>query len=330
MRRKLLLLVLASGSIVYAIAYYRKADLKYSNSARIRAQDFETFYERNRNFSLAIGVPERATERLVINEPEKNGMAILYIHGFGATRAEGEYSVDILARKLRANVYYLRLPGHGTTADAHAAATFEQYLTAAEDALLHMPLLGKKIVLIGTSTGALIATYLAARYSDRLHAVILASPLWDFANKATRLLNFPGGLALGQIVMGTERDAGWKSDPENRKHPDYEKHWLIKQKFSALVNLNNLRRFVVKPETFAAIKAPVLTLVHYKDEKHQDEAIDVAAVRKLMPQLGSSQAGKNRLIEIADGNHILLSEFVRTDKATILREMLNWLAGLRG
>ncbi|MFZ5630011.1 MAG: alpha/beta hydrolase [Spirochaetota bacterium] len=328
MRRALLLLAFLALSLFYAGAYCRQANLKYTYTPQPLARDFKTFYERNRNFSLRAGVPGHATERLVVNNPENSGIAILYIHGFGASRAEGEYTVDALAEAVGANVYYLRLPGHGTTAEAHAAATFEQYLATAEEALLHMPLLGKKTVVIGTSTGALVATYLASRHSDRLHALIVASPLWDFANKTTRLLNFPGGLSLGQMVMGTERDAGWKSDPENRKHADYEKHWLIKQKFAALVNLNNLRRFVVKPETFAAIKVPVLALVYYKDEKHQDEAIDVDKVREVMPQLGSAAGGKNRLVEIADGNHILLSEFVRTDKATQLREMRTWLAGL--
>lgn len=191
MRRTLLLLAFLALSLFYAGAYCRQANLKYTYTPQPLAGDFKTFYERNRNFSLRAGVPGHATERLVINNPENNGIAILYIHGFGAGRAEGEYTVDALAEALGANVYYLRLPGHGTTAEAHAAATFEQYLATAEEALLHMPLLGKKTVVIGTSTGALVATYLASRYGDRLHALIVASPLWDFANKTTRLLNFP-------------------------------------------------------------------------------------------------------------------------------------------
>lgn len=328
MRRKLWLLVLASLALLYAGAYWQQANLKYTYQPQILEKDFQTFYERKRNLSLNAGVPAHATERLVLNNNKKDGIAILYIHGFGAGRAEGEYTIDQLAEQLHANVYYLRLPGHGTTAEAHAAATFDQYLQTAEEALLHMSLLGKKTVVIGTSTGALVATYLASRYSDRLHAVILASPLWDFANKATRLLNFPGGLALAQMVMGADRDANWKSDPEKRKHPDYEKYWLVKQKFAALVSLNDLRRYIVKPETFAAIKVPVLVLIYYKDEKHQDETIDVAKVREIMPQLGSAAGGKNRLVEVADGNHILLSEFVRTDKATQLRAMRTWLDGL--
>jgi len=328
MRRKLLFSASLALLLFYAGAYYRQANLKYNYQPKALANDFETFYEQKRNLSLRIGVPEHQTERLVIRNPEKDGFAILYIHGFGASRAEGEYTIDALAQAIRANVYYMRLPGHGTTAEAHAAATFEQYLSESEEALLHMSLLGKKTIVIGTSTGGLIATYLASRHSERIYAAILASPLWDFANKLTRLLNFPGGLTLGQLVMGTERDARWKNDPENRKHPDYEKYWLTKQKFAALVALNNLRRFIVKPENFAAIRVPVLVIIYYQDDKHHDETIDLAKVRELMPRLGSATLGKNRLLEIADGNHVLFSALVRTDKATLLREMRAWLTSL--
>ncbi|MEO1224073.1 MAG: hypothetical protein AAFX92_07575, partial [Pseudomonadota bacterium] len=45
---------------------------------------------------------------------------LLYIHGFGASRGEGEYVFDRVAEKYRANTYYMRLPGHGTNKEDHA------------------------------------------------------------------------------------------------------------------------------------------------------------------------------------------------------------------
>ncbi|GAB4440180.1 MAG: alpha/beta hydrolase [Turneriella sp.] len=328
MRRRILLGVALALGLAYLFAYYQHGNLQYTFTPPTPEKDFATFFERKLAESLRNGVPQRNAEKLVINNTRNDGLAFLYIHGYGASRAEGEYTVDILARELKANVYYLRLPGHSMTAEAHAAATFDQYLACAEEALLHMPLLGKRIVLIGSSTGGLIATYLASRYSDRLHAAILAAPLWGFANKMTRLLDFPGGLQLGLLLMGTERDASWKSDPEQRKHPDYEKYWMVKQKYAAVAHLNNLRRYIVKPATFESIRIPVLVLVYYRDAQHKDDTVDLEIIRETMPRLGSAASGKNRLVEIADGNHILLSEFVRTDKATQLREMRTWLSGL--
>ncbi len=327
MRRILLSLVLMTGSWFYARAYCRQADLQYTYQQHVPAKSFAEYYERQRNFSHAIGVPEHMTEKLVIHNEENNGAAILYIHGFGASRAEGEAVADRLAEALHANLYYLRLPGHGLNAEAHAAATFQQYIQSGEEALLMMPKLGKKIIVMGTSTGGLIATYLGAKHGDKIHALILASPLWDFGNKTTRILNFPGGFRLASAIMGKERDASWKEDPEKRQHPDYYKYWLKKQKFAALIGLNDLRRYIMRRETIHAINPPVLGLIYYKDAKHHDDTIDIGKIRELFPELGKAKGAgaKNKLVEIADGNHVILSEFVRTDKEKIMAEITGWL-----
>ena len=330
MRRILLYLVLIAGSLFYGRAYCRQADLQYTYQQQVPATNFTDFYKRQLNFSRKIGVPEHMTEKLTINNPLYDGLAILYIHGYGASRGEGEAVTDRLAETLKANVYYLRLPGHGLNAEAQAAATFQRYLQVGEEALLMMPKLGKKIIVIGTSTGGLIATYLGSRHSDKIHALILASPLWDFGNKTTRILNFPGGFRLASAVMGTERDARWKEDPEKHQHPDYYKYWLAKQKFAGVIALNNLRRYVISRDAMRAITAAVLGIIYYKDEKHKDDTIDIGKIRELFPELGKAKGGgaKNKLVEIADGNHVLLSEFVRTDKEKILQEIHSWLSTL--
>ena len=58
--------------------------------------------------------------------------AILYIHGFGASRAEGEASVEPIAQALQAVTYYTRLPGHGGDLERHAAATPDRYFERVE------------------------------------------------------------------------------------------------------------------------------------------------------------------------------------------------------
>jgi pimeloyl-ACP methyl ester carboxylesterase len=326
MRRKFVWLSVVLGMVFYARAYCKQADLTYAFKPEVIARSMADFAAIKRNFSLTIGVPDFAAEKYVERDTTHKGYGILYIHGFGATRAEGEGVVDDLAASLNANVYYLRLPGHGLTAGPHAAATFDQYLNAAEEALLHCQLMGKKIIVMGTSTGALLATYLGMNNPKRIHALVLASPLWDFGNKATRLLNFPGGLALAELVMGKDRDANWKSDPEKRVHRDYHKYWLTQQKTAALVNLNNLRRFVVDGNKIAGISVPALAIYYFKDEAHQDNLIDISVVRAWLQVPGISE--KNRLLEISDGSHVLLSDWVRSDKSQIKTETLKWLRSL--
>lgn len=325
MRRKIVWFVLLLGGVFYTRAYCQRADLAYTYKPQVMPESFADFAREKIAYSRSIGVADFSTEKLTVNNPKNDGYAILYIHGFGATRAEGEAVVDQLATHLRANVFYARLPGHATTAEAHAAATFDQYLQEMETAFLMMPKLGKKLILIGTSTGALVSTYLASKYSDQIHGLILASPFWDFGPKITRLMNFPGGLELAELALGKNRDASWKSDPEKRLHPDYGKHWLTQQKLSALVNLNNLRRFVVNDEAIQKISCPAIGIFYYENAEKQDSVIDLAFFRKKFPL---AKHPRNKLVEIADGNHILLSTYVRSDKKKIFTALTDWLKTL--
>lgn len=92
------------------------------------------------------------------------------------------------------------------------------------------------------------------------------------------------------------------------------------------MNLNNLRRYIVDADKIKNLAPPIMVMVYFKDEKHLDDTIDIKVIREWLQVPGKSQ--KNKLVEIADGNHILLSEFVRTDKKTIVHEIITWLEAL--
>jgi hypothetical protein len=73
-------------------------------------------------------VPPDHRARVVRRTADRSDVAILCIHGFGAARQEGEAVVDAAAEALAANVVYMRLPGHGAGAEAHARARATDYL----------------------------------------------------------------------------------------------------------------------------------------------------------------------------------------------------------
>jgi hypothetical protein len=108
MRKLIITMTLAAASLFYARAYCKRADLQYTYKPQITARAFEDFAERNRNFSRAVGVPDHSTEKLTIHNVAKDGWAILYLHGFGATRGEGEMVVESVAEAVNANAYYCR------------------------------------------------------------------------------------------------------------------------------------------------------------------------------------------------------------------------------
>lgn len=299
------------------------------------AESFTSYVARRNAQARAEGVRPGNEERLVWADPQapdrRAPIAILYVHGFGASRAEGEAVVEPLAQALHATTYYTRLPGHGGDLEHHAAARPEQYFAVLEEDFHRLRPLADKLVLIGSSTGGLLTSWLAARHPEQVEALVLASPLFELSAKGSFLLSRRLGLPLVQVLMGEYRDAGWKRDPQGRKQPGYENFWITRQRISTLGLIEDIRRQALREAPPADISAPVLLLYYYADAQHQDEVCSVAAMQSFLAKTHRGAPHPlTRSVAIADGNHILLSRYVRTDKAAIARELQTFLGAVLG
>jgi pimeloyl-ACP methyl ester carboxylesterase len=287
---------------------------------------FEEYLEQQLQRSRREGVRPGNEERLTRRGPERAPVVILFVHGFGASRAEGEAVVDQLAAELAATVYYTRLPGHGGSLEAQAAARTDEYFARLEEDFHRLRPLGEKLVLIGSSTGALLCVWLAARHPDDVAALILASPLLAYADPLAFLLSRRVGMPIIEALYGPIRDASWPTDPEGRKQSGYEDHWITRQRFRAMLPVDDLRRIIAVDETARAVRAPVELLYYYADPHHQDSVVSVPAMLDFFKKTsGGHPHPLSRQVAIADGNHILLSQYVRTDKQKILEESRQFL-----
>jgi len=289
-------------------------------------QPFDTFFSRQLERARQEGVRPGDEERFIRRADPQTDLAILYVHGFGASRAEGESVVDVLGEELHANTYFMRLPGHGINMEAHAQTRWEQYLAAVEETFHQTRPLGKYLVLIGSSTGGLLCTWLASRHPNDVSALVLASPLFAFGPKLSFLFSRRAGMPLIEMLYGPIRDASWKNDPEGRALPGYNDHWLIQQRYRALLPIDDLIRTLATEDVFRDVTSPVLLLSYFKDEQHKDNVVDIAAMHDAFARMNAgSPHPLSREVAIADGNHILLSAYVRTDKAKIINEMRSFL-----
>ena len=122
---------------------------------------------------------------------QKTKYAIVFLHGWGACRQECRPVPERLAEAIGANLYCNRLPGHGrrhkrgrlggggpdgdTLVDeAHPRALMESAVEALRIGLA----IGNEVILLGMSTGGVLATWLATLPSIRQHiaALVLISP----------------------------------------------------------------------------------------------------------------------------------------------------------
>ncbi|MDV6235714.1 alpha/beta hydrolase [Leptospira ellisii] len=285
--------------------------------------DFDSYYREKLKISAEKKARPANEEKLIRYNPGPTDLAIIYIHGFGASRAEGEEVTDKLAQDLKANLYYLRLPGHGTNIEDHRDTTFDVILQDAETAFLESAKLGKKTILIGTSMGGLIATYLAAKYPDKVQALILASPFYDFTNPFGIIYQFSWGKDFAHLLMGKVR----KSTEEQKRDPA-SAFWYRDQYLAAVQNLADLREFILGTDPFSKISSPVLLLYFYKDEKEQDSSASVKSMLNAFDRIQKNGKASplNAAVKVELGNHVLLSKYMKTDKELILKETESFLS----
>ncbi|MCB0635921.1 MAG: alpha/beta hydrolase, partial [Lewinella sp.] len=119
--------------------------------------------------------------------------ALVYLHGFSASPREGGPLHERFADHYGYNLYLPRLPGHGLAGpDAFAGPEAKDWVDAAKEAVAIGKSIGRRVILMATSTGATLALYLAAADPD-IAALILMAPNIDLYSSSSRLLNGPWG-----------------------------------------------------------------------------------------------------------------------------------------
>jgi pimeloyl-ACP methyl ester carboxylesterase len=182
----------------------------------------------------------------------KTPYALVYVHGFSASRGEILPVTDDLAKELQANIYYTRLAGHGRSNDALAEGSISDWVNDIAEALEIGRAIGDKVVVIGVSTGGTLAAWAATQPTlmDRVDSMIFVSPNFGLVSKTSAILSLPFGGALADLIVGKTRSFETRSD----KHAEFWTHTyptraLLPMK--ALVDLAGKLRF-------SAIKTPAL------------------------------------------------------------------------
>jgi pimeloyl-ACP methyl ester carboxylesterase len=254
----------------------------------------------------------------------KTPYAVVYLHGFSASQAEGEPVHRNIAGMFGCNLYLSRLAAHGIdTTEPMMNLTAEDNWASAKQALAIGKQLGQQVILLGTSTGGSNALQLAAAYPKDVAALILLSPNIAINNDKAYLLNNHWGVQLAKLVTGSDH----KVSDDNR--PAYKQYWYYRYPFDGTAALQEMIESSMVPETFARVKQPTLLLYYYKDETHQDDVVKVDAMLKMYDGLGVPAALKRKQAMPNAGDHVLGSylkshdvEGVQGAVASFMKEVL--------
>ncbi|MCF8276836.1 MAG: alpha/beta hydrolase [Flavobacteriales bacterium] len=236
--------------------------------------------------------------------------AVVYIHGFTASKVEGEPVDKDFAARYGCNLYLPRLYGHGLdTTEPLIDLTPENYLQSAKEAVAIGKKIGRKVILMCTSTGGTLGLYLAA-HDPEIDAVICYSPNIDIYDKNSQVLTKPWGLQLAKMLVGSDYREYEATD-------EFKKNWQTKYRIESLVALRSLVDATMTSETFKAINQPVFVGAYYKDAEHQDNVVSVDAMRLMMPQLATSNDQK-RFIEFPNvGAHVMTNPLRSEDVKSV-------------
>lgn len=233
--------------------------------------------------------------------------AVIYIHGFSASRGEISPVPERVAKQLGANLFETRLAGHGIRDTALEDVKAEQWLDDAAEALAIGKLIGRRIVIIATSTGATLTLAMSGR--EEMHAVdaiVMISPNFALPDPASEILTWPGGPQFAQLTVGTVRS--WT--PQNEMQARY---WSTSYPTLALVEMMRLVKYT-RSRLPLTLQADLLTLYSPDDAVVSAEATRAA--------LESIHAPRKHTIEILDsddpGQHVLIGDILSpriTDRA---------------
>ncbi len=244
---------------------------------------------------------------------EKTEYAVVYLHGFSASQKEGDPVHYEFAKKFGCNLYLSRLEDHGVdTTEALSNVSAERLWNSAKEAYAIGKQLGKKVILLSTSTGGTLALKLCAEYPG-IAANIMLSPNIAINDGNAWMLNNHWGRQIAELIEGKQRKV-------KDTTAIYAQYWNNRYATKSLVQLEELIETTMKESTFRKVKQPSLLLYYYKDKKHQDAVVKVSAMKRMFMQLGTPENMKRQLAVPNAGDHVIGSHIKSKDVQTVQGE----------
>lgn len=247
-------------------------------------------------------------------------IALVYVHGFSAAKGETRPLADEIAKRLGANLFYTRLTGQGRDGAAMREATIGDWVDDMAEAMAIGRRIGEKVVVIGSSTGATLATLAASRpdLSQDMAGLVALSPNYRLADWRSFALTLP----FARTLLPYLQDETYSYTPINAA---FAENWTVSYPSLALLPMARLVE-IVRGLDFASIKVPALFLT-----APDDTLVDPTETASIAARWGAPHAEISVPDSADPQKHILAGEIVSpatTDR--LAGQIADWIAGLSG
>ena len=248
----------------------------------------------------------------------RSPLALVYIHGFSASRQEISPVPERIAQGLGANLFATRLAGHGRDGTALAQASLHDWALDMAEAIAIGRAIGERVVLMGTSTGGSLATLAALEpaWAKDIAALILISPNFALQNRFAWMLDLPGAQHWLPGLIG--REQSWPA-----LSPEHARHWTLRYPTKALFTLRAAQRAAARADHSAA-QIPMLVFL-----SDADRVVRAGAIRRIAARWGAIVMQK-AIDDAEDPFQHVITGAIRSPGTSnaVIETSLQWLATL--
>ncbi len=263
--------------------------------------------------------PDNAS-KLIFHDsvPQKTAYSVLYLHGFSASRTEGNPVHLNIAKALKANLYLPRLSDHGLIEEEPMLHfTAQRYLDSAKEALAVAKKIGEKVIVVSSSSGGTLSLILGN--DPQIAALLLFGPNVEIYNPDAKLLTLPWGLYIVRAVLASKYHIMDKITEQKLNY------WTTRYRLECTLHLQKLMETGMRPEIFRRITSAVFMGYYYKNEEEKDEVVSIPAMLKMFDELGTPNNKKQKMAFPDAGDHVIGSYLTTSNYSQVEKVALSFL-----
>ena len=254
-------------------------------------------------------------------ENQKTSLSIIYIHGFSASSEEIRPLPDLIAKRLKANLFYTRLKGHGRDAIAMSEASIKYWIDDLHEAIEIGSRIGDKVIVISSSTGGTLSSFasLDKSLSKNILSFIFISPNFGINHKLAKLLTWPLAKYWLKIFIGEMREI----KPRNELNA---KFWTLNYPNNALIPMANLVQRINK-ENFKNVNIPAL--FYYSLD---DKVVKAENTIEFISKWGGETKSINVTMTKSDDkySHVIVGDIISPNQTkNAVNKILAWIQEIR-
>jgi esterase/lipase len=316
---KILGLLIVIGAVVFALG--PRPDMTQNVTFDPASIDLDVDTYLSKREALVTGLRDNAEKEVVWNNAFtkiQTDYAVVYIHGFSASKVEIAPVAQNVAKALGANLFLTRLSGHGATSEDMGTATMSDWLNDTAEAVAIGKRIGKKLILVSASTGGSLSTWAAAQdqFKDQIDGLAMIAPNYAVQGAPTWFMNIPWAETILPALLGAERSY----EPANEGQA---KGWTTSYPSKAVFPMATLLK-TLEGLNYSNIKQPALFIYSNKD---------MVVVPEKTKEVIGKWGGATTVLEIDDSsdshNHVIAGDIFSpstTDKVS--SAIIDWARGL--